>query len=422
MDGVHAVPTAPERSREHQATAGLAPRSGPAVRLTGVDVARGVAVLGMYAVHVGPNPLDGGGAGWFKPFEGHSAALFAVLAGVSIALMSGGRRPKEGRARTRVALRLATRAPLLVALGLLLSGLGTGYMVILAYYGACFLLAIPWLRCRARTLAVAALVTAVVMPLVSFALRSVFAPRDLVFEAPDIAWGDFATWHGLGRAAGVLLLTGTFPAVTLMAYLFAGMAIGRLDLRSPVVARALCFGGAALALGAYGVSWLATRAFGGLEAVHRALEPAAASYGMSPETLLHLDESWIHGTPPTTTWAWELLPSGASCTPFDLLVSIGVAASVLGGCLLLPPFFERLLRPLADLGGRALSAYALHFVAIWLIWDSDGDRSDVFALTHFVAFSAVALIASVAWRRRIGRGPLEWAMARLSRWPDRVLP
>ncbi|MDT7803665.1 MAG: hypothetical protein QOI78_7098 [Actinomycetota bacterium] len=100
------------------------------------------------------------------------------------------------------------------------------------------------------------------------------------------------------------------------------------------------------------------------------------------------------------------------------MVSIGIAASVIRGCLLLPP---RLLRPPADLGGRALSAYALHFVAIWLIWDSADDSSDVFALTHFVAFSAVALIGSVAWRRRIGRGPLEWAMARLSRWPVRVL-
>lgn len=102
-------------------------------------------------------------------------------------------------------------------------------------------------------------------------------------------------------------------------------------------------------------------------------------------------------------------------------MSIGIAAAVIGGCLLLAPRVERLLRPLADLGGRALSAYVLHFVAIRLIWDSDGDGTDVFALTHFVAFSAVALIASVAWRRRIGLGPLEWAMARFSRWPDQVL-
>jgi hypothetical protein len=63
-------------------------------------------------VHAGPNPLDGGGV-WFKPFEGHSAALFAVLAGVSIALMSGGRRPSRA---APVALRLA-RAPLLIAWG-----------------------------------------------------------------------------------------------------------------------------------------------------------------------------------------------------------------------------------------------------------------------------------------------------------------
>jgi uncharacterized membrane protein YeiB len=421
--GISVVPTAPQRSRENRPTAGPAPesiRSGPAVRLTGIDVARGFAVLGMYAVHVGPDPLEGGPARWFKPFEGHSAALFAVLAGLSIALMSGGRRPKTGRDRTRVALRLASRAPVLVALGLLLGGLGTGYMVILAYYGACFLLAIPWLRFRARTLAVAALVTAVVLPLVSFALRSAAAPRDLVFEAPDVGWADFTTWPGLGHAAAVLLLTGTFPAATLLAYLFAGMAIGRLDLASPVVCRRLVAGGVALAGAAYGVSWVATEVFGGLDAVLRALEPAAAGYGMSPEWLLHLNETWIHGTPPTTTWAWELLPIGASCTPFDLLISIGGAAAVIGACQLAAPRFARLLRPLADLGGRALSAYALHFVAIWLLWDSEDDGADLFGVLHFAEFCVVALAAAVAWRRWVGRGPLEWVLGRLSDWPRRV--
>jgi hypothetical protein len=76
-------------------------------------VARGLAVLGMYAVHLGPNPLDG--AVWFKPFKGHSAARSSRC---SPGLDRGGRRPKQGC--TRVALRPATRAPLLVALGLLL--------------------------------------------------------------------------------------------------------------------------------------------------------------------------------------------------------------------------------------------------------------------------------------------------------------
>ncbi|MFD6067242.1 heparan-alpha-glucosaminide N-acetyltransferase domain-containing protein [Amycolatopsis lurida] len=389
-------------------------------RLTGIDVARGLAVLGMYAVHVGPDPAKGGVGVLFKPFEGHSAALFAVLAGVSIALMSGGRRPKQGRDRTRVALKLATRAPLLVALGLWLTSLETGYMVILAYYGACFLFAIPWLRAGAKALAIAAVVVAVAGPLLSHLIRAQLLPRDLLFFAPDLT-ADDVTSTGLLKAATVLVLTGTFPALTLMAYVFAGMAIGRMDLTSRSVCRRLFFGGSALAVGGYVVSWIATGPLGGMQAVYRSLEPAAAQMGMTPPEFLRLHQTWIHGTPPTTSWAWELLPTGTSYTPFDLLISIGIAAAVIGGCQLLMPRFERVLRPLSDLGGRVLSAYVLHFVAIALLWDeSDGDS--IFSVLHFVEFSVVALTAAVLWRKFIGRGPLEWAMNKLSSWPKYLVP
>ncbi|RSN09658.1 hypothetical protein DMC63_32495 [Streptomyces sp. WAC 05977] len=405
LDGVRTVPEQGKRV---------------AGRLTGIDVARGLAVLGMYAVHVGPDPAKGGAGVLFKPFEGHSAALFAVLAGVSIALMSGGRRPKQGRDRTRVALKLATRAPLLVALGLWLTSLETGYMVILAYYGACFLFAIPWLRAGAKALAIAAVVVAVAGPLLSHLIRAQLLPRDLLFFAPDLTADDI-TSTGLLKAATVLVLTGTFPALTLMAYVFAGMAIGRMDLTSRGVCRRLFFGGSALAVGGYVVSWIATGPLGGMQAVYRSLEPAAAQMGMTPPEFLRLHQTWIHGTPPTTSWAWELLPTGTSYTPFDLLISIGIAAAVIGGCQLLMPKFERVLRPLSDLGGRVLSAYVLHFVAIALLWDeSDGDS--IFSVLHFVEFSVVALTAAVLWRKFIGRGPLEWAMNKLSSWPKYVVP
>ncbi|MFD9963758.1 DUF418 domain-containing protein [Amycolatopsis sp. NPDC059020] len=422
VDGVTVVRTVPSRNREFLEPAGRAPRGGSAGRLTGVDVARGLAVLGMYAVHIGPNPNDGGFAVLFKPFEGHSAALFAVLAGVSVALMSGGTRPKTGRSRTQVALRLATRAPLLVALGLLIAGLDTGYMVILAYYGASFLLAIPWLRFGARTLGIAAVVTALVAPLLSFVLRSQFRPRDLIFFAPDASWSDFTSSAGLMHAFVVLVLTGTFPALTLMAYIFAGMAIGRLNLASPRVSRRLFFGGSALATAGYLGSWLATDVLGGMRAVYRSLEPAATQAGMSPVEFFRINDTWIHGTPPTTTWAWELVPTGASYTPFDLLISIGIAAAVIGLCQLVMPWLGRVLWPLADLGGRVLSAYVLHFVVIWLIWDEPESGQDLFGVWHFVEFCVVAVVAAVAWRKWIGRGPLEWLLNKLSSWPKYVVP
>jgi uncharacterized membrane protein YeiB len=394
---------------------GLPPR-----RLAGVDVARGLAVLGMYASHIGPDPTQGGIGVLFRPFEGRSAALFAVLAGVSISLMSGGRKPKTGTARVRVSLRLGTRAPLILALGLWLTNLETGYLVILAYYGICFLLAIPCVGLRPRTLAIASLLTATVVPFVSYFVRAKIAPRDLLYVLPDVTFDNFRSIADLPDSLTVLALTGTFPALGLMAYLFAGMAIGRLDLESGIVCRRLVVGGLSLAGVAYGASLLATRVFGGMDAILRTLAPAAAQAGKSPEQLFTEHVNNIHGTPPTTTLAWELVASAHSYTPFDLLGCIGLCAAVVGGGQLAVRRFNRLLRPVEDLGAVILSAYALHFVAIYLIWNPDDQG--IFSSWHFLWFSLAALAAAVFWKRFIGRGPLEWALHLLSTWPDRVLP
>src|SRR5512135_1794727 len=112
-------------------------------RIGGVDVARGVALLAMFASHVGPDPGDGGVASLLAIAPGRSQALFILLAGVSIALLSGGRNPARGQAGQRAATRIAVRAVLLIPLGLLLTALGSSVYVILTYYALFFLLALP---------------------------------------------------------------------------------------------------------------------------------------------------------------------------------------------------------------------------------------------------------------------------------------
>ncbi|MGC7099012.1 DUF418 domain-containing protein [Amycolatopsis lurida] len=388
-----------------------------ALRLTGVDVARGVAVLGMYAVHVGPHPAHGGLNLAFLPFEGRSAALFAVLAGVSIALMSGGEVPKTGRPWAQVVLRLLTRAPLLIALGLFLTNLHTGYLIILAYYGACFVLAIPFLRLGIPALIAGAAFCATVMPFLSFAIRSHVAPRDLVLWIPDATIETFST-ASFDYILQVLLLTGTFPAVSLMAYIFAGMAIGRMNLRSELVCRRLVAGGAITAAVAYTTSWLATDVLGGREEIYRSLIPAAGAAGMSPAEFYEQNVNQSFGTPPTTTLAWEFVANGHSYTPFDLVGCIGISAAAIGGCMLLARRHGRLLRPIADLGSIALTAYAGHFVAIWWFFR----EKDAFSLTHWLWFGGVAVVFAVAWKKWIGRGPLEWVLHQASRWPGKLIP
>jgi hypothetical protein len=51
--------------------------------LNGVDLARGPAILGMFAAHAGPEPSVGGPLGWvMQVARGRSAALFALPAGL----------------------------------------------------------------------------------------------------------------------------------------------------------------------------------------------------------------------------------------------------------------------------------------------------------------------------------------------------
>src|SRR5687768_15879130 len=73
----------------------------------GLDLARGLAVIGMILAHVDtPQNLSWSPSSWQALVYGRSAALFGVLAGVSIALLSGGTRPAFGndlvRARVRI--------------------------------------------------------------------------------------------------------------------------------------------------------------------------------------------------------------------------------------------------------------------------------------------------------------------------------
>lgn len=82
-------------------------------RLVGVDAARGVALLGMVAVAVhvlSGQDADGSESLTYQVASGRSAALFAVLAGVGLALAY--RRPR-GPDRWRASAAIAVRAALL---------------------------------------------------------------------------------------------------------------------------------------------------------------------------------------------------------------------------------------------------------------------------------------------------------------------
>ncbi|MGH3332175.1 MAG: heparan-alpha-glucosaminide N-acetyltransferase domain-containing protein, partial [Nocardioidaceae bacterium] len=69
----------------------------PPGRVIGLDVARALALVGMMATHI-LAPIEGNHLTVIQQVAGgRASALFAVLAGVSLALMSGRTVPPSGR-------------------------------------------------------------------------------------------------------------------------------------------------------------------------------------------------------------------------------------------------------------------------------------------------------------------------------------
>lgn len=351
-------------------------------RLVGLDVARALALLGMVATHMLPPATPEGGLTWYQELAGgRASALFAVLAGVALAFLTGRRTPVQGCDRMRASVGLAARALLIALLGLALATQETGLAIIFTYYGVMFLLAIPFAGLRARWLALLAAVWLVVVPVVSHWLRPSLPPRR--YDNPA-----FEQLEQPGRMMGELLLTGYYPAVPWLAYLFVGMAVGRSDLGRRGVQAGLLAGGVLLA---------------GLASF---LSRAATSDRFSREELLEADFG-LYGATPTDRWAWLLVDSPHSTTPFDLAATIGSSLAVIGLCLLvvsgLPRRGVRALAIAFGAGTMTLTLYSLHAVLRTnRFWPPDEG-----AFTRHVALLGVIGAGFVLLR---WRGPLELAV------------
>ncbi|MEU6347821.1 heparan-alpha-glucosaminide N-acetyltransferase domain-containing protein [Streptomyces sp. NPDC047072] len=361
-------------------------------RIVGVDVARGLALLGMFSVHVF-GAFDAAGSvtpAWMFA-GGRSAATFAVTAGIGLAFTTGGRRPVTGRAS---AAAVAARAGVIALIGLLL-----GYAsraadldvdVILAFYALLFLCAIPLLGLGPRLLAGLALVLAVAAPVVLYAVRGAF-PEPAFDGDPTLT--DLVT-DPVGLLSD-LLVHGDYPVLAWTTYLCAGLAVGRLDLTNRRVAAGLFAGGLTVLSGTWLVSSLALFRYGGFDHLWHA-EFAGSSRSEA-----------LWDTPDGETW-WALLSRAPhSTTPFDMLLTLGAATAILGGSLLLTRSraLTWALSPLAAAGSMPLTLYSAH-VLLLATGALSGSPDLLYAL-----MASGALLYAVVWRHTVGRGPLETIVA-----------
>lgn len=331
-------------------------------RLTGLDLARLLALVGMVLVHGwtdlvllpleaagGPLPDGPTGPAWAVALQSvatdRARPLFVLLAGVGVTLVV---------ARTGAGARvLLLRAAFLAALGVALLLYGWSDLVLVAY-GVLFVLAVGLVR----------------------------APGALVVVLALVAWSAPVVQALL---AGGPVDGGPVPVLAEFGYFFAGVALGRLDLaRRGTVVRLT---GAATALAVLGGA--------GLVAVGAPLA----------------------GWQARLTWA-EL--------GLDTVLTVGGVVAVLGACLLLgartaagPPVLSVPTRVLATAGSMPLSVYVAHA----LLYPALAPRLDADLVTATLTgagFLVLAVAAATAWARtgRAGRpprrGPVEDLLRRVS--------
>lgn len=385
-------------------------------RLTGVDVARCLALVGMMSVHILPSAAaDGTTSLAYLLTSGRAAALFALLAGVGLALASGGEHPRRGRAGTGFSVGLVVRALIIGVVGLLLVDLGPPVAVILAYYALLFLVAVPLLRLRAPLLIGLAVVWALVSPVVSHLLR----------RAGDLSGpGEQPGLASLTDPAGLLTtltVNGYYPVLQWTTYLLAGLAVGRLALRSSQTATGLLGAGLMLAAASKLASFLLLHAVGGYE---RLLASVPAGHRIETTGLDAALERSFFGTTPTTSWWWLAVSAPHSSTTLDLAHTVGTSLAVLGTALLVVPWLQRHARwvvfPLAAAGSMTLSVYSAHVVALALQWGPAGEAT-LFA-AHVVVFVTAAMLWRGVFRRgAFRRGPLETLTAAASSGATRAV-
>jgi uncharacterized protein len=346
--------------------------AGGTPRLPGPDVVRAVALIGVVVmnyhgyliIEAGGDRGEGWAAAFFDPWTGplstRFAATFVLVAGVGITLLTR-RCVATGVGIGEMRWRLVRRGVVLYVGGLFLDEVWPG--TIIPYYGAMFAIAALLFTLRSRWIVVVGTAAA----LAGWGLRSW-----RWWRAEDGASTSWLTDPDEGSLRGYVYdvaVNGTHPLLPWLAFLCAGMLLGR-ALRTP---------------------WW---------------RPAALGTGAACVAAAAIVSSW-------------------ASTPFEVVMlsthpgerGLVYVCSALGTALLayaaidwLAERFTRPLDPLRRAGQMTLTIYLLHVLVYDVVVEGlgliDPAGLDV-ALVFSVGFWLVAIVLADWWSKRFGRGPAE---------------
>ena len=342
--------------------------------------------------------------------QGRSAILFATVAGVSLALMSGGRRRLDGTELMQARLAILGRAIVLLFIAGAIAIVPTKISVILASYAFWFILALPALRWSTRTLLVVAACHAVFGQVVAIALATWIPNWELTSQLGTTFVPD-------------LLVHSVYPAFVWMGFVLAGIALGRYGLDNVKALRNIVIVGLLLFVTFAAPFLIQDRSlaplFGAQSIIKIQESPEAPSDkstddpGTEEPELIEPDlrpqlpsekQKPIIDTSRPVEWEkvlWDFRPH--SGTLFENLSSGGLAMATIAGLVLLGrlAWSRFVLWPLTAVGSMALTSYVLHILVI----QGSAHHADELWLAGGLCLGLVVLCG--LWKQVFTAGPLE---------------
>lgn len=351
----------------------LSETARPARRVTGVDAARGLALIGMFVAHVVPDVTSVDWQQIIAITDERPRLLFALTAGIGLGLLTGATRPvTEGRGILR--RQIAIRALILIALGVLIvAAFKPLVLVILEEYGVAFLVLLPLLFIPGWAAVSLGAALLVVTPAIA-----ALAERDPAFvAASDGDIGIIVDWF----------FTGAYPVIIWVPVMLIGLGLARLDVAAPRV-----------------VGWY------GLAGTVAALVFLPISGAMPANQVM--------GADPDADW---MIPVRASAEVVgNVGVNLAVVAFVVALTALAAPGVRRAatatLSPITAMGAMPLTIYTAHLIVISFFKRQENGVLTDDSWPLLIGLIIGSMLFAWLWQRFIGRGPLEmllrWASGR----------
>lgn len=353
-------------------------------RIEGLDFARALALFGMFVVNYKvifeADGIESEWLIWFtKLFQGRASAVFVLLAGIGISLMTKKARNGDSNIIRISKKNILKRSAFLFLLGMVLYVVGwTGD--ILHYYGVFLFIASFIISTSSKMILIICSLFGLIaqfMQVTSNYLKG--WNHDRLF----IEYTDFWTVEGFLRN---LLFNGYHPIFPWICFFLLGMIIGRFELTNKNLVERMGFISFSLLL----FFEITSRVL--LQSSLKILDIESASYlfqtGPIPPNLFYLT-------------------SNASSAVLIVVISIYVTRKFSGNWL---------VRALISTGQLSLTHYVSHVfvgIGILLILSRLVNQTLELSLIFSILFFVGSMSFSIIWRKKFKRGPIEWMMRKL---------